>query len=444
MTRGAAAARRACARATASACSGFVEEAMGRGQDSRARGAGSPNIEFVGHSDQGGRSDGVQVMVHRGYAYIGHTFSNGITILDVRDPAHPRTVEFIACPPNTRAVHLQTHEDLLLAVNGPSVWHMQEFQNLQDYFEASPADKLRQRAGSFASGIRVFDISRPERPAEIGFMPVDGIGPHRIWYTGGRYAYASIHFADFTDHVLAVVDVSDPGRPEIAGRWWIPGMWRGGAETPTWRKGRRYALHHALVAGDVAYGAWRDGGLTVLDVADPTRPRLLAHRNWDPPFGGGTHSPLPLPDRNLLVVADEPTTMNCSQGLRYIWMFDVREPGNPVSIATFPSPAEADFCARGGNFGPHNLHENRPGSFQSSQLVFATYYNAGVRVYDIQDPFRPREVGFYVPADPERLIDPRPNRPLVVQSNDCYVDVNGLMYVTDSNGGFNILEFKGP
>jgi len=40
----------------------------------------------VGHSDQGGRSDGVQVMVHRGYAYIGHTFSNGITILDVRDP----------------------------------------------------------------------------------------------------------------------------------------------------------------------------------------------------------------------------------------------------------------------------------------------------------------------------------------------------------------------
>ena len=39
---------------------------------------------------------------------------------------------------------------------------------------------------------------------EIGFMPVDGLGPHRIWYAGGRYAYASIHFADFTDHILAV------------------------------------------------------------------------------------------------------------------------------------------------------------------------------------------------------------------------------------------------
>jgi hypothetical protein len=417
---------------------------MAPGQRSRASAVASPNIRFVGHSDQGGRSDGVQVMVHRGYAYIGHTFSNGITIVDVRDPAHPRTVEFIACPPNTRTVHLQTHDDLLLAVNGPSVWHMQEFQNLQDYFEGSPADKLRDRAGSFASGIRVFDISRPEKPAEIGFMPVDGIGPHRIWYTGGRYAYASIHFAEFSDHILAVVDMSNPRRPEVAGRWWLPGMWKGGAETPTWRKGRRYALHHALVAGSLAYAAWRDGGLTVLDIADPTRPSLLAHRNWDPPFGGGTHSPLPLPDRNLLVVADEPTTMNCSQGLRYVWMFDVREPSNPISIATFPSPSEADYCKKGGNFGPHNLHENRPGAFQSSRLIFATYYNAGVRVYDIENPFQPREVGYYVPPDPERLIDPRPNRPLVTQSNDCYVDTNGLMYLTDSNGGLNILEFKGP
>jgi hypothetical protein len=332
----------------------------------------------------------------------------------------------------------------LLAVNGPSVWTMQEFQNQQDYFAASPADKLKDRAGSFAAGIRVFDISRPEKPAEIGFLPVDGIGPHRIWYTGGRYAYASIHFTEFTDHILAIIDLSDPRKPEVAGRWWVPGMWRGGAETPTWPEGRRYALHHALVAGNLAYGAWRDGGLTVLDVADPTKPKLVVHRNWDPPFGGGTHSPLPLPDRNLLVVADEPTSADCRQGLRYVWIFDVREPGNPISIATCPTPAEADYCAKGGNFGPHNLHENRPGSFRSSRLIFATYYNAGLRVFDIENPFQPREVGFYVPPDPERMIDPRPNRPRVIQSCDCYVDPNGLVYLTDSNAGLNILQFEGP
>ena len=30
------------------------------------------NVKLISHSDQGGRGDGVQIMVHRGYAYIGH------------------------------------------------------------------------------------------------------------------------------------------------------------------------------------------------------------------------------------------------------------------------------------------------------------------------------------------------------------------------------------
>ena len=85
----------------------------------------SRNVEFISHSDQGGRGDGVQIMVHRGFAYIGHGYSNGITVLDVRDLKNPKPVAFLPCPPDTRAIHLQTHDDLLLAVNGPSMWTMQ-------------------------------------------------------------------------------------------------------------------------------------------------------------------------------------------------------------------------------------------------------------------------------------------------------------------------------
>jgi hypothetical protein len=59
----------------------------------------SRNIKFVGHSELSGRGDGVQIMVHRGYAYIGHGFSNGITTVDVRDPKNPKVADFIACPP---------------------------------------------------------------------------------------------------------------------------------------------------------------------------------------------------------------------------------------------------------------------------------------------------------------------------------------------------------
>ena len=396
-------------------------------------------INFVAHSDMNGKGDGVQVMVHRGFAYVGHGYSNGITTLDVRDPKNPKVVDFIACAQGTRALHLQTHEDLLLAVNAPSVWTMQVLSE-KDYFGGSPADRLK--GAGFTAGIRVYDISKPEKPREIGFMPVDGIGPHRIWYVGGRYAYASIHFADVTDHCLAVIDLSNPAKPQVAGRCWIPGMWSGGGETPTWPSGKRYALHHALVDGDLAYGAWRDGGLTVMNVADPAKPRILVHRTPQP-GGGGTHSPLPLPERKLLVLADEPTFANCKEGRRHIWAYDVRDPSNPTVLVRFPEPAEADYCAKGGFFGPHNLHENRPGAFQSSRLVFSTYYNAGVRVFDVEDAAKPREVAYYVPPNPTKMVDPRPNRPQVLQSGDCYVDRNGLMYLTDQNVGLNILQFEG-
>jgi hypothetical protein len=399
----------------------------------------SCNIKFISHSDQGGRGDGVQVMVHRGFAYIGHGVSDGITVIDVRDPKHPNTVNFIACPPNTRAHHLQTHGDLLLAVNAPSVWNMQVSEKA--YFTGAAAGEIGK--ATFTAGLRIFDLSRRQEPREIAFMPIEGLGPHRIWYVGGRYAYLSVHPPGFSDHILVIVDLDDPARPRIVGRFWLPSMWTAGGETPTWPKGKRYALHHALVAGNLAYCAWRDGGLGIIDVSDATKPKLVAHRNWDPPFGGGTHSPLPLPDRKLLVVADEANFADCALGLRYIWIFDVREPSNPVSIATCPIPDEADYCKKGGNFGPHNLWENRPGGLQSSTLIFATLHNAGVRVYDISNAFQPREVAYYVPPDPDRMFDPRPNRAKVIQSCDCYVDPQGVMYLTDTNAGLNILQFEG-
>ena len=37
------------------------------------------NMKLVGYSDLGGRCDGVQIMVHKGYAYIGHIFSKGFS-----------------------------------------------------------------------------------------------------------------------------------------------------------------------------------------------------------------------------------------------------------------------------------------------------------------------------------------------------------------------------
>ncbi len=401
----------------------------------------SDRFTFVGHTDIAGRSDGVQLMLHAGFAYIGHMFSDGVSVVDVRDPRAPVTVGFMPCPPNTRAHHLQAADGILLVVNSANIWAMQNYQSQQDYFTAPLSDSFTRRARNFTAGLRVYDLADPAAPREIGFCPVEGIGLHRIWWTGGRYAYASCHFDGCSDHILATFDVADPSTPTLAGTWALPGMRAG--EAPSWPKGKRWALHHMITAGGLGYAAWRDGGVTIHDLSDEVAPKLLAHRLLSPPFAGGSHTPLPLPGRGLLVLADEATSNNCANGLAHSWIFDVRAPENPVPFATLPQPAERDYCAVGSKFGPHNLHENRPGTFQSETLIFATWHNAGVRAFDLTDPFRPEPAGHYVPAPPVKLLDIRPGAVPVTQSCDVLVDASGLAYVTDTNAGLTILRYEG-
>ncbi len=404
--------------------------------------ATSQNVSLLSRCDQGGRLDGVQVIVHKGHAFIGHMFADGFSVVDVRDPRQPKTVAFVAAPKNTRSHHLQIHGDLLIAVNGPNIWAMQQYASQTDYYAKSLADSLTIDK-PFGAGVRVFDISNPAAPREISYLGMPGLGAHRIWWVGGRYAYASVHLEGFIDHVLAVIDMADPAKPALVGHWWLPGMWRAGGETPPASFGKRTALHHMITAGNIGYAAWRDGGYTIHDLSDPVKPKLLSHHNYSPPFGGGAHTPLPLPGRNLLILGDEATTSSCANGLAYTWVIDVRAPDNPVSIATLPTPDEDDFCAKGAKFGPHNMHENRPGSFVSEELIFATYHNAGLRIYDVRDAFQPKQVGYFVPPPPETIVDQRPNPAKVIQSCDVFVDPNGVMYLTDTNAGLYILQYEG-
>ncbi len=407
------------------------------------------NMRLIGHSDQGGRPDGVQIMVHRGYAYIGHMFSKGFTVVDVRDARRPRPVAYLAAPPGTWNIHLQAHDDLLLVINAKDMFAAAEFADEHAYYKGQlgkvvgTAAAANDAARDWTAGLAVYDISDDANPRRIGFMPVQGGGIHRIWYVGGRWAYVSALLDGFTDYIFMTIDMADPTRPREAGRFWIPGMNQAAGESPSWPAASRYGLHHAIVHGDTAYAAWRDAGMLVIDVADRSNPKLIVHRNWCPPFGGGTHNCLPLPDRDLLVVLDEAVLDHQEDGLKLIWIFDNRARANPVSIATLPTPAEADYVAKGGHFGPHNIHENRPGSFVSSDLIFATYQNAGVRVFDISDRYRPTEVGALVPPAPTRMIDHRPNRARVIQSADVFVDANGLIYSTDYNAGLYIMEYGG-
>ncbi len=404
------------------------------------------NLKLIGYSDQGGRCDAVQIMVHKGYAYVGHIFSKGFSVIDVRDPKAPKFVAYHPAPHNTWTLHLQVADDRLLIIHNKDMFAQAELADEKNYYKGSVDHHAKEKheTRNWSAGMAVYDVSSPAEPKQIGFMPVDGTGLHRIYYVGGRYAYASALLEGFTDYIMIVIDLADPKKPELVGKYWLPGMNKAAGEVANWpTKNGRFGLHHPIVQDDIAYCSWRDACLAVVDVKDKAKPKLITHKTWHPPFGGGTHNALPLKKRNLLVVVDETVLDNQEDGFKPIWIFDNQIKSNPISISTFPAPSDKDYLKVGGHFGPHNVSENRPGAFVSEDIIFATYQNAGLRVYDIRDQFRPKEIGAFVPPPPAKWMDPRPNRPVVLHSADVFVDKNALCYVTDFSAGLYIVEFKG-
>jgi hypothetical protein len=89
-----------------------------------------------------------------------------------------------------------------------------------------------------------------------------------------------------------------------------------------------------------------------------------------------------------------------------------------------------------GRYGAHNIYDNPPvdGSWQSERYVVGAFFGLGIRAYDLNDPYEPKEVGAYVPAAPEGAA--------TIQMNDLHIDENGLIYALDrGKGGVYVLEF---
>ncbi|MGH2734880.1 MAG: LVIVD repeat-containing protein [Actinomycetota bacterium] len=366
-------------------------------------------LRTAAHNDLAGCGDGMQIVRHRDALYVGHHGPSGMgtSVLDISDPVKPKVVRQIPAAPGSHSHKVQVGDGLLLV-------NEEQFQG----------------GAPWAAGMIVYDLTDPFDPKPVGRFDSGGLGVHRIVYTGGSYAFVSAIPDGFDDRIWVIVDLSDPTKPVEAGRWWWPGMWRGGGEAPDWPDTKRYAAHHALLDGEVAYLGYGDAGMVVLDASDVSQPTVISKLQWSP--GGDTHTCLPLPGRSLVITTDEAVRNDCEGEQKLVRVIDVSDVSAPEVVAICPPPDES-FCKRGLRFGPHNLHENLPGSYRSETLLFVTYFNAGLRVYDLSEARAPREVAYWVPDSPAGQKAP--------QINDLYVDASGLIYVTDRiTGGLYVLE----
>ena len=374
-------------------------------------------LELVGHSDLGGKGDGMQIMRNGDVVYVGHMgdFGVGTSVVDVSDLARPRVITQLPAPARAHAHKTQYANGLLLVNN-----------------ERYPYDAEAPES----TGVVVYDVSRPEAPRRIGFLDVAGSGVHRIWWTGGRYAYASARGrAGLHGASLITIDLVDPERPRLHAEWSFDEQRRDGVDPGIRAQGRYPSCHHAIVRGDRAYAGWFDAGVVILAI-DDGRLSLLGQTDWTERAGGHpyTHTAMPLGDRGLLVATDEAIDPDRTGARKDIHLVDISDETSPREIATFPVPKAGP--TDGLRCGPHNLHENRPGTFQSDTIVYATYFSAGLRVYDTSDPRAVVEVARFVPAAPR-------GQP-VIQLNDLLVEADGTVFVTDRHaGGLYILRRTG-
>lgn len=275
-----------------------------------------------------------------------------------------------------------------------------------------------------------------------------------------------------TDRMTQIFDLSNPAAPVFIRNYGLVGQQPGATgANPT-------GVHGPISLGNRVYFGHGTGSNGILQIVDrtklldatkcatppsanfrtnPTDADLLCPQvgrlDTSPTMGAHTVFPLlqqPVPEfatntlgkvRDFVILVNEAGggsgAHTCTGNRQLVYVVDITTESKPMGIANFQVPeASGDFCNRGGRFGSHASSESFTPVFYG-KLIFASWFNAGVRAIDIRDPFSPREVAYFIPATTANT-DPRCTTingvnicNVVIQTNNVEVDGRGLIYIVD-------------
>jgi LVIVD repeat len=472
--------------------------------ESAAPSAESVNLRLVGRNDLQGRS-AYQPVVHRygdrRILFVGHhagealnpmtglVEKNGLSILDVTNPAAPR---YLAHMPPT----------------GPDASGTQHVQ-VCDGSALPAADDAKVYAirtnGQLA--YELIDVTDPAAPTFLATIAETGTSSRPHSDRGDRETHkfqwdcaTGIAYLNGTapgwrvTRVLQAFDVGNPSAPRHIRDFGLVG-YEPTAAGP-YPEPQIAGLHQPFVVGNrmyLGYNSGDDGTLQIVDrdkfLSGPTdaaravpgsssRPAIAAQpipptadnlrdpeiARVDFPSYWGAHTAKPIYGfeiadyadnrdarlRDLLLVASESETFRCQEPRDVMMIFDITEEAHPLPIATFQVPEEpGDFCHRGGRFGPHSFADAYHPAFDKKLVVLA-YFNAGVRVVDIRNPFEPREVAHFIPEITANTtescieIDGTQQCDRAIQTNNVNLDDRGYIFAVDrASTGLHVLELTG-
>lgn len=418
----------------------------------RALAAEARDMALAGFHDLQGRG-AYQPVIHgqngRRIAYIGlHSGSavnpvtgaredNGTLLIDVTDPAKPATLHHIPGPPGGEAqmVRVCSGRDLPRAAR----------------------DRVYLLRSYGHSAHEVWDVTLPEPPRRLSVVSEGLRGTHKSWWecdTGIAYLVSGVP-GWRTSRMTQIFDLADPRKPVHIRDYGLPGQEPGaGGSVPT-------GLHGPISTGPAGKRVYFGHGTSsggILQIVDrekllqgpkaPTRANLLAPQagrfDLDPKYGAHTAFPLTgmtvksadgrVVKRDFVAVTNEALAEGCGGAQQKVWMIDVTDESKPKVASTWAfDPKPGNFCARPGRIGAHASNESFTGIYYR-RILFIAHFNAGVRALDIRDPYKPKEIAYYVPDGNGRA----------VTTNNVEVDDRGYIYIVDRHGlGMHILQLAG-
>jgi hypothetical protein len=202
------------------------------------------NIEEFSHSVQ------VRVDGERTLLYLA-TYTSAVPVYDVTDPAQPRRLGAPALPGPEHGIHDLTADGDMIYANNTT------------------------------GGLVAIDVSAGlDAPVERGRIPTSY--SHASWAATINGRKILIHgdegLAPDDDGAGAFMRIldGDPASPTFLG------------ELARWRSRREVGIHNMEIHGTKAYVAYYQDGVRVVELADPTQPREVAHYNtWDAATAAG-------------------------------------------------------------------------------------------------------------------------------------------------------------
>ncbi|HMO87341.1 MAG TPA: hypothetical protein PKC18_20720 [Lacipirellulaceae bacterium] len=307
------------------------------------------NISLLGQSNPKNIMSGFHygdVWAEGNYAYVGSDRGGGgVTIYDISNPFSPQYISEYAGSELEDAV----------VINGIGYFG-------SDVNNSTPAT---------GTGVDIVDLSNPYSPTRMSRIDASLGGHHKVHTLSVDAGF--LYTTDNATNVVKVFDVSNPYAPQF--------KWNISLGLPS-----NMASHEVVAQDGRLYVATKNnsdsvnGWTHIYDVSNvgASQPALMKAFNT----GGGTHTSMPSPDGNYLVVTQERS--NGQLRIYDISMIDQHnDPDAPVLLTTM-TRSSLGIQAH----SPHHSHWH-------GDVLFVSWYEAGILTFNVADPANPIWTGAF-------------------------------------------------